>query len=179
MPSNPGPGVDTLGQAVIDPTENVKDLAAADRRRADDLRDDDRRYLFVELRHVEEKAQMRAEHAAELRIAESRRIDAIRAVDVGAATILANQVRDAAETLRLQVETARVAQAGERDAALQPVLARLAELERRQYEQAGAYSAGVEQKGSNQWLITTYVFGALTFISIGVAIIALLVHVKV
>jgi len=34
----PGPGVDSEGRAVIDPTRNVLDLVAAANRRQDDLR---------------------------------------------------------------------------------------------------------------------------------------------
>ena len=77
QPELPGLGVDYQGNPVVDPTKNVLDLVAAAIKRQDDLRE-------AESRHVREIAGLRAEYTAELRKAETARIDAIRAVDVGA-----------------------------------------------------------------------------------------------
>lgn len=100
---------------MIDPTANVialveaamlrqDDLRIAEARRADDLR-------AAESRRIDEQAALRAEFAEKYAMAESKRIDAIRAVDVNAvavaneratqqATVLATQVVSSAEALR-------------------------------------------------------------------------------
>jgi hypothetical protein len=71
-----------------DPTENVKALVEADRRRQDDLRimqaAHDRELHEAETRRQDEKADLRASYEDKLRRAESDRIDAIRAVDAAA-----------------------------------------------------------------------------------------------
>jgi hypothetical protein len=160
---NPGPGVDRLGQAVIDPTANVLQLVEAAIQRQDDLRRAEAQLRAAEITHLNEMAYEREKHAAELRTAESARIDAIRAVDVGAAAILANQVSASAEALRGQVEAARQQTAAALDAALQPIKNDISDLRRIQYEQQGSATAKVEQKSSavdlrNLWL---GVFGVL------------------
>jgi len=88
---------------------------------------------------------LRSMYEEKLRIAESDRIDAIRAVDVGAAAILANQVSASAEALRAQVEATRVTTAQSLAAALEPIQKDIADLRRVQYEQQGQKSAGIEQ----------------------------------
>lgn len=110
-----GIGVDAHGGAVIDPTENVKALAAAAAERQDDLRalndlrvDTKVGYLekIVDIRatcnreigdlralHIGEMMKLRAEHAKELGDKETDRLNAIRQVDVTAAA------RDAAASL--------------------------------------------------------------------------------
>jgi hypothetical protein len=128
--SGPGPGVDAKGYPVIDPTQNVLDLVTAAIKRQDDLRE-------AESRHMREIAELRSKYDKELRESESARIDAIRAVDVGAvnraaevsatqATILANQVASSAEALRIALA-----------AALEPIQKDIADLRKTQYEQAG------------------------------------------
>lgn len=137
----PGPAVDRLGQAVVDPTKNVLDLVAAAMLRQDDLRD-------AAIGHVKEMAELRAAYDDKLREAETARIDAIRAVDVGAvnraaevsaaqATTLAAQVATSAETLRTQVAAAATAATVSLSAALIPLQEAIADLRRVQYEAAG------------------------------------------
>jgi rubrerythrin len=134
-------------------------------------RQDDLRAAMAELRrsemdHLEAMAELRAQHADDLRKAESARIDAIRAVDVGAAAILANQVAASAEALRGQVEAARQQTATALDAALQPIKNDISDLRKTQYEQAGQKSAVVEQKSSTTDLRT------LWLAAVGVLILA-------
>ena len=137
----PGPGVDAQGRPVVDPTRNVLDLVHAAIARQDDLR-------AAAEHHFQEITRLRAELTAELRSAESARIDAIRAVDVGAvqraaevsaiqATTLATQVATSAETLRAQVAAAATAATVSLAAALVPIQEAIADLRRAQYEAQG------------------------------------------
>jgi hypothetical protein len=109
----------------FDPSENVKALAAADSKRQDDLRLAEEKLSALRFEHMQEtiaatslklsdEAKLRAEFAERLGIAEAKRIDAIRAVDVGAVAInsqrtaeataaLATQTSASAEVLRNQV----------------------------------------------------------------------------
>jgi hypothetical protein len=185
-----GPSVDRQGSPVIDPTENVLALVAAQTKRSDDLmaankeltkevtkRQDDLREL--QFKYTTDIAGLRAEHARELSNKESERLDSIRAVDVGAvsrasevqttaAATLAAQVATTADTMRTQVAAAASATATALNTALEPILTRIAELSRIQYEQQGQKTqqqeTRVDQRGNtqnNQWLIG---------IAIGVAI---------
>ena len=90
-----------------DPTQNVLDLVRASIERVDDLRD-------AESRHQHEVARLLTERVESMMTAESKRIDAIRAVDVDAvrkdsmasavqAQTLAAQVSQTAEAMRTQV----------------------------------------------------------------------------
>lgn len=146
----PGQGIDAQGLPVVDPTQNVLDLVTAAIQRQDDLRD-------AEGRHMREVAALRAEYDEKLRRAETARIDAIRAVDVGAvnraaevaalqATTLAGQVAQSAETLRTQVAAAATAATVALAAALEPIQKDIADLRRAQYEQAGQKSQVVESR---------------------------------
>jgi hypothetical protein len=160
---------------VIDPTRNVLDLVGAAIQRQDDLREADNRRLT-------EIATLRAEYDEKLRRAETARIDAIRAVDVGAvnraaevsaqqATTLAVQVAQSAETLRTQVAAAATAATVALAAALEPIQKDIADLRRAQYEQAGQKLQVVEAKddrrGGSGLVISA--------ISVGVAFISLIV----
>lgn len=119
-----------------DPTENVKALSEAANKRQDDLREADRKLTdarhdgakaladlraecnhelaLAESKRVNEQLAIRAGYEEQLRTAEAKRIDAIRAVDVNAvsvasqrasdqASVLATQVAQSAEQLRTQV----------------------------------------------------------------------------
>jgi len=140
--TGPGPGVDAQGRPVIDPTKNVLDLVTREIKRLDDLRE-------VESKNIREMLDLRAEFAREFRMAESQRLDAIRAVDVGAvnraaevsatqAATLAAQVATSAETLRTQVAAAATAAATALAAALEPIQKDIQDLRKAQYEIAGA-----------------------------------------
>ena len=82
----------------FDPTKNVLEHVAAAIQRQDDLRES-------ESRHQRELGGVREHYAAELRRAEAERIDAIRAVDVGAVNRAAEVASTQALTLATQVTT--------------------------------------------------------------------------
>jgi hypothetical protein len=147
---SPGPGVDRYGVPVIDPTKNVLDLVGAAMERQDDLR-------TLEARHLRELADMRADYDARLREAETARIDAIRAVDVGAVNraaelsaaqtqTLASQVTASAEALRTQVAATATAASTALSAALDPIQKDIADLRRVQYEAQGQKTQVVEAR---------------------------------
>jgi hypothetical protein len=146
----PGLGIDWYGAPAIDPTKNVLDLVAAAIERQDDLREQ-------ESRHLRELADLRAVYDQRLREAETARIDAIRAVDVGAvnraaevsvaqAQTLANQVAVSAETLRTQVAAAASAASTALAGALGPIQKDIADLRRAQYEAQGQKTQVVEAR---------------------------------
>lgn len=111
---------------VTDPTVNVKDALREAVARFDALREADRRYADAEIRRIDDLMGLRALYAEKLEVAEAKRIDAIRAVDVNAiaianerataqATVLANQVVATADTLRSLVSTTAAAQKAQLD----------------------------------------------------------------
>lgn len=149
----------TPGQVLPDPTENVQNLVReviirmdalreSERRREDSLREAERRLAESEIRSVREVMQLRSDHAKELSLAESERINAIRAVDVNAvaianeranaqAQVLANQVQSSAETLRSLVATTAASQKQQYDQTTSQLSDRLTALEKLQYEGKG------------------------------------------
>lgn len=157
--SRPGLGIDRDGNSVVDPTKNVLQLVEAAVARMDDLREADaqmsvlraqydREIAAAEHRRIDEQAVLRATYDEQLREAESKRIDAIRLVDVNAvnvaanraseqATVLATQVATTAETLRTLVATSATALAAAQGQIIEPIISRLALIERAQYERVG------------------------------------------
>lgn len=103
----PGIGVDAKGNAVVDPTANVIALNEASDRRQDDLRVSTEKTIEIQFQHVEEMAQLRDAHAKEIRELESRRLDAIRQVDVTATATAADRAASAIETLAKQTTADR------------------------------------------------------------------------
>jgi hypothetical protein len=98
----------------IDPTENVKALQAAGDKRQDDLRAREAAINELRYTHLQEILSLRADYENQLRVAEAKRIDAIRTVDsnavtvandraVATATALAKTVQDSAAVLSTQV----------------------------------------------------------------------------
>jgi hypothetical protein len=173
----PGPGVDASGQAVVDPTQNVLDLVEAAIKRQDDLRE-------AEAHHVREVGKLREKYAAQLRAAETARIDAIRAVDVGAvnraaevaatqAQTLATQVAVSAETLRTQVAATATAGTVALAAALEPIQKDIADLRRAQYEAQGVKAQSTDSRGG-QSLAIAAVATLIAFVSVVVAVLAVL-----
>lgn len=172
--ASPGPGVDARGRPVIDPTANVLREVASTTKRLDDLRD-------LESRHLHELMKVRAEYDEKLRAAETARINAIRAVDVGAvqraaevsatqAATLATQVSVSAETLRGQVAATELANRASLAAALEPVQKDIADLRRAQYEAQGVKAQTGETRlnvgtilGAMS-LALVLVFGVLTIV---------------
>lgn len=157
----PGPGVDASGQAVVDPTENVKALSEAANKRQDDLRTQTEWWLLREM-------DLRATHASELASKEAARIDANRAQDQDSARRSTETALTAVQALAVQApitaDAVRVAAA----ASLNPVLERLTNIERVQYEQAGSKQQSVEtsvdrRAGTSQvWIVVGVVVAAVT-----------------
>jgi len=166
----PGVGVDGKGDAVVDPTENVKALSEAAAKRQDDLRLLQTQALIYRIEAVEklistrdehikelmamsdkrldEVSKLRAEYNERLAVAEAKRIDAIRAVDVNAvavastratdqAQVLATQVSQSAEALRALVATTAATVAASQQQLSSTLSARLTTLEQAGYQQAG------------------------------------------
>ena len=146
---------------ILDPTRNVTELVGAAISRQDDLR-------VQESVHIREIMAVREEFEDKLRVAETERINAIRAVDVGAvnraaevsaaqALTLAGQVSTSADALRAQVEATRITTSQALAAALEPIQKDITELRKVQYEQAGAKASGQEQKANTSdariWLL--------------------------
>lgn len=159
------------GFPLVDPSENVKALSDAAAKRQDDLRaafersiaqqlkdleviNDLRFTLNKELREastarIDAEMKLRAEFSLQLSIAEAKRIDAIRAVDVNAvavasqrasdqATVLATQVAQSAEALRGLVATTANTVAASQQQLANTLSARITTLEQAGYQQAGA-----------------------------------------
>jgi hypothetical protein len=189
----PGSGVDAHGSPVIDPTKNVLDLVRAGAessdkilalhvKRLDDLRD-------MESKHVHELLANTSRYEDLLRQAETKRIDAIRTVDVNAvaeaarvsaaqALTLANQVATSAETLRTQVATVATATATALANALEPLQKAIEDLRKTQYEAQGLRTATVDQRAdrgsersANQWAIGIAIVIALAVMNAGLAYI--------
>jgi hypothetical protein len=155
-----GPAVDKASDSVVDPTFNVRDLVASAIQRQDDLRQ-------TESTHIREVVALRADYDEKLRDAEASRIDAIRAVDVGAvnraaevataqASTLATQVATSAETLRSQVTAAATAATVALAAALEPIQKDIQDLRKAQYEQQGQKAQVVEgrsiSRNTGMWI---------------------------
>ena len=177
--TNPGPGVDAQGRSVVDPTANVIAILQAAVQRQDDLRE-------YEADCIREVITLRAEYDEKLRVSESARIDAIRAVDVGAvnraaevsaaqATTLATQVVASAEALRVQVEASRVQTATGLAAALDPIQKDIADLRRVQYEQAGQKSAGADVRDTRAEA-RNFLVGILGVLGVAAVVISPHIH---
>jgi hypothetical protein len=186
--ASPGPGVDRFGTPVVDPTQNVLDLVNAAIKRQDDLREMQARYVarIGEMReeHATYIAELRALYQKELREAETARIDAIRAVDVGAvnraaevsatqAATLATQVATSAEALRGQVEAARQQTATALSAALEPIIRDIADLRKSQYEAQGIKAQTIETRdvrgqGTNAVMMALLAISVLISLVLGI-----------
>lgn len=137
----PGTSIDSHGGPVADPTANVLSLVEAAVKRLDDLR-------VAEMRRVDDLAALRESHSKELALAEAKRIDAIRAVDVNAvavaseratqqASVLATQVTASADALRALVAQTATTMATASEKFSAQLTERLALIERAQYEGKG------------------------------------------
>jgi hypothetical protein len=150
-----GLGVDASGSPVIDPTENVKDLMEASIKsitalsEAQALLTDEKiKRMERECIHQDTIANLREEHNKEIRRMESDRVDKIRSVDVAnaaataaqllsAVTTLATTQQGTAETLRNQVSATAAAVASQTERVINPIIERLALLEKSSYTGAG------------------------------------------
>lgn len=152
-----------------DEIENLKNMINAAVNRLDDLRN-------AEIYRVNDQMKLTAEYNIKLNVAEAKRIDAIRSVDVNAvsvanekaaaqAIVLANQVTQSAENLRSLVASTAMAQAQQLSTLTTQLTDRLSSLEKSQYEKSGS-SGGMQ----SMW---GYVFGiGMALITIGIGLYA-------
>jgi hypothetical protein len=127
----------------FDPTQNVLNLVQAAMQRQDDLRD-------LESRNVRELLDLRAVYDERLDRAESARIDAIRAVDVGAVQRAAEVQAAQQQALAAQVATTADAFRASLAAALSPIQASIEDLRRAQYETQGQKQQVVETRSDTR-----------------------------
>lgn len=146
--SSSGPSVDRAGTPVVDPTLNVQNIIEAAVRRLDDLRGESVLARDRAIENVKELMVVHAMYTEKLQVAEAKRIDAIRAVDVNAvavaneraaaqATVLASQLATSAETLRALVATTATQVAQQLQQLTTQLTDRLATLEKGAYEGVG------------------------------------------
>lgn len=111
--SSTGLAADAKGGPAFDPSKNVSDLQAAASKRQDDLRASESAQNELRYANLKELIALRADYEEKLRVAEAKRIDAIRLVDsnsisvaneraVATATALAKTVQDSAQVLSAQ-----------------------------------------------------------------------------
>jgi hypothetical protein len=169
-----GPAVDATGRPAVDPTRNVIAILEAAVQRQDDLREKD-------FAHLKEMATLRFQYEELLRTKETERIDAIRAVDVGAvnraaevaatqASALANQLIATAEASRVQVAAAASAAVTSLAAALEPIQKDIRDLRDAQSRGQGGKEQVVETRtasGSNLAVVMALVVGFSVLISLG------------
>lgn len=151
----PGIPVDKYEGATVDPTKNVLDLVQAAVKRLDDLAAIKDKTLEDKLNderiHIREILSLTRDYEEKLKVAETKRIDSIRVVDVQAvqtandkataqAQVLATQVTTSAETLRALVASTATASAAQLVQIITPITDRLALLEKNQYQGAGKES---------------------------------------
>jgi len=171
--SRAGQGVDAFGGAVVDPTENVKDLSRADVRRQDDLRTANNKLVKAELRHLKETAELRAAHTREMRESEAKRLDAIRQIDVAARTAeadrairaidaLATTTKNEADKIRGQLDTTAITLAKQTSEQFDGVNRRIAELERTSYKGEGTATGSKERSSS----ITAAIYLGIAIVSL-------------
>jgi hypothetical protein len=155
-----GQAVDAHGGPVVDPTKNVDALVESAVKRLDDLRG-------VELASLRREMEMRASYEdklrqadEKLRLAESARIDAIRAVDVGAvnraAEVQATQAGALASQVLATADAFRVSLA----AALEPIQKDIRDLRDAQSRTVG----GKDQSGDTRLNIGAMLGGVSVFL---------------
>lgn len=161
-----GVGVDSRGNAALDPTLNVKEQLAAAMKRQDDMRDLTNQYIKAildgeikiatlradhakEVRALEsERQQQRADHAKEVRLLEADRLKAIREVDVqntaitaaqqlAAVQTLAATATSTADTTRANLATTAIAIQTQTDRIVAGIVDRIAVLEKSSYTGLG------------------------------------------
>lgn len=134
-----GPSTDRHNDPVVDPTKNVLDLVESAITRLNDLNNLDR--------HWRDKLDdLRSDHNRQIRKAESDRIDAIRAVDVGNVQRAAEVQATQALALANQVVATATALETKLGATVAPLQTRIDDLTRVQYEGVGGKQQAVEHR---------------------------------
>ena len=167
----PGPGVDSTGQTVVDPTKNVLDLVRAESRRQDDLRSLEfkaiRNEIKISLNALRRELRDFKDYLEKIGIAESKRIDAIRAVDIGNVATARVEAETRASTLAGQVSTVKDAQMAALKTETDPLRKDIGDLRQSQWTLAGGREQIVETRDkNNNWAI---------WVGVGVAILGIVV----
>ena len=123
----------------FDPSKNVDSLVESAMRRQDDLRE-------MESRHVRELMDRDRDQARELRLAESGRINAILAENAGSVARTAEVQAAQQQALAAQVAQQAATVAETLRTTVAPMLVRLDELSRAQYETQGQRQQVVETR---------------------------------
>lgn len=153
-----GPSTDRHNDPVVDPTLNVRELVLAETKRQDDLRALDGLWR-------DRVDTIRAQHAMDMRRAESERIDAIRAVDVGNVQRAAEVQATQALALANQVVATATALETKLGATVAPLQTRIDDLTRVQYEGVGSKTQVVETQARGA--------GVGLWVGIGIAVLGL------
>jgi hypothetical protein len=140
---NAGLAIDSGGNPVVDPTENVKALTEAANLRQDDLRQASDRYNAAAINHVKEIVALRSGYEEKLTLAEAKRIDAIRAVDVNAVAIANERSAAAAQVLANSVSSLAATIAEQQKQIVDQINVRISAVEKSQYEGQGK-SGGIK-----------------------------------
>jgi hypothetical protein len=182
----PGPSTDSEGRTAIDPTKNVLDLVDRIIQRQDDLRESDHTHIRETVRMQalfdQKLREVEASYEDKLRLAESKRIDAIRAVDVGAVATANAAAEARAGTLAAQVQSAATAQVVSLKAETDPIRKDIGDLRQSQWTLAGGREQVVEtrEKSSNWGLwagiaVAVFVgFNGLLLTAVGVVVTIML-----
>lgn len=168
-----GPATDRHNTPVVDPSVNVIALNEAAVQRLDDLRNAAALLGTSEHTHLRELLEVRSVYEERLRQAETARIDAIRAVDVGAVQRAAEVAAAQAEALRNQVAAAATATAAALAAALDPIQKSIDDLRRAQYEAQGQKTQVVEQRAGTGALMAAVGLGITTLVTL-ISVVAFL-----
>lgn len=175
----------------IDPTKNVLDLVKQSVRRLDDLR-------AMEATHTREIIKMNREHDNDLRVAEAKRIDAIRSVDQGttaataqvqaiAATTLAGQVASTKDAAQAATAAAALASGVALKAETDPLRKDIGDLRQSQWTIAGGRQQGQTEraeadtitKNKGMWIgIAVAVFASMASATLTVISIAVVIYVN-
>jgi hypothetical protein len=159
----------TRNNGTIDPTANVIALISSTTLQLKDLLNAQADLNKAEFRRLNDLLDIQVAHAKELALAESGRIDAIRAVDVNAVGVAAKKAEDQAAVLATQLSTTAdnsrnalaIATSQTTDMVrqnLEPVMVRLTTL-----EQSRSASSGASDNTK------TMVYGAILMIGLGLA----------
>jgi hypothetical protein len=126
----------------IDPTKNVLDLVHAETKRQDDLRKMESKSLRRELKNFKK-------YSLALDKAESKRINAIRAVDVGAVAVANAAAENRATTLAGQVNAAKDAQVVALKSETDPIRKDIGDLRQSQWTIAGGHDQVTESRAAS------------------------------
>jgi len=166
-----GPATDSHGHIARDPTENVKNIIKSEVRRLDDLRASElkaiREQSHSEIKGIAREIKDFKVYIKAIAKAETKRINAIRAVDVAAVAVANTAAENRATTLAGQVNAAKDAQVVSMKAETDPIRKDIGDLRQSQWTIAGGREQVVETRAtSSNWAIWAGVGAAVLAIVI-------------